>query len=42
MTDLMADRGPDAQDIWMDGNVGVRHTTLRTTSKQVSPQSVVN
>jgi asparagine synthase (glutamine-hydrolysing) len=31
MTDFMAFRGPDAQEIWVDGNVGFGHTMLRTT-----------
>lgn len=31
MTDFMAYRGPDAQDIWIDGHVGFGHTMLRTT-----------
>jgi asparagine synthase (glutamine-hydrolysing) len=31
MTDFMAFRGPDAQEIWIDGNVGFGHTMLRTT-----------
>lgn len=31
MTDFMSFRGPDAQEIWMDGNVGFGHTMLCTT-----------
>ena len=31
MTDYLAPRGPDAQDLWIDGNVGFGHTMLRTT-----------
>jgi asparagine synthase (glutamine-hydrolysing) len=31
MTDSMSFRGPDAQEIWIDGNVGFGHTMLRTT-----------
>ncbi|SRR6266404_132170 len=31
MTDFMAYRGPDAQETWIDGNVGFGHTMLRTT-----------
>src|SRR6476659_5073815 len=31
MTDFVAFRGPDAQEIWTDGNVGFGHTMLRTT-----------
>ncbi|MGI9066672.1 MAG: asparagine synthetase B family protein [Pyrinomonadaceae bacterium] len=31
MTDFMSFRGPDAQEIWIDGNVGFGHTMLRTT-----------
>lgn len=33
MTDFMTFRGPDAQDIWIDGNVGFGHTMLRTTGE---------
>jgi len=33
MTGLMSDRGPDAQDIWIDGPVGFGHTLLRTTAE---------
>jgi asparagine synthase (glutamine-hydrolysing) len=31
MTAFLAFRGPDAQDIWSDGPVGLGHTMLRTT-----------
>jgi asparagine synthase (glutamine-hydrolysing) len=31
MTDFMSFRGPDAQQIWIDGYVGFGHTMLRTT-----------
>src|SRR5260370_2251119 len=31
MTDSMTFRGPDAQEVWVDGNVGLGHTMLRTT-----------
>lgn len=31
MTEFMTFRGPDAQEIWTDGNVGFGHTMLRTT-----------
>lgn len=31
MTDFMSFRGPDAQEVWIDGNVGLGHTMLRTT-----------
>src|SRR5258706_5862826 len=31
MTDFMSFRGPDAQEIWIDDNVGFGHTMLRTT-----------
>src|SRR5215204_2143028 len=31
MTDYIAFRGPDAQMLWIDGNVGFGHTMLRTT-----------
>ena len=31
MTDLMSYRGPDAQEVWIDGNVGFGHAMLRTT-----------
>jgi asparagine synthase (glutamine-hydrolysing) len=31
MTGFMAFRGPDAQEIWIDGNAGLGHTLLKTT-----------
>ena len=31
MTDYMGFRGPDAQEVWIDRNVGLGHTMLRTT-----------
>ncbi len=31
MTEFMSYRGPDAQEIWIDGNAGFGHTMLRTT-----------
>ena len=31
MTDFMTFRGPDAQETWIDGNVGFGHTLLKTT-----------
>jgi asparagine synthase (glutamine-hydrolysing) len=31
MTNCMSYRGPDAQDTWIDGNVGFGHTLLRTS-----------
>ena len=31
MTSFMAFRGPDAQEIWLDGSTGLGHTLLRTT-----------
>ena len=31
MTSFMTFRGPDAQDVWVDGPVGFGHTLLRTT-----------
>jgi len=31
MTAFMAFRGPDAQDVWIDGPVGLGHALLRTT-----------
>lgn len=33
MTEFMSDRGPDYQQIWVDGNVGFGHTMLRTTKE---------
>jgi asparagine synthase (glutamine-hydrolysing) len=36
MTDHLAYRGPDAQEMWLDGQVGFGHTMLRTTFEQAS------
>lgn len=36
MTRYLASRGPDAQEIWIDGNVGFGHTLLRTTWESVA------
>jgi asparagine synthase (glutamine-hydrolysing) len=33
MTAFMALRGPDAQEIWIDGNAGLGHALLRTTGE---------
>ena len=33
MTGFMAFRGPDAQEIWIDGNAGFGHTLLKTTDE---------
>src|SRR5438045_2935572 len=33
MTDFMAFRGPDAQQVWCDGSVGFGHTLLRSTDE---------
>ena len=33
MTSFMAFRGPDAQEIWIDGNVGFGHALLKTTDE---------
>jgi asparagine synthase (glutamine-hydrolysing) len=33
MTNFLAFRGPDAQQLWVDGNVGLGHTLLRTTDE---------
>src|SRR5215831_16110323 len=35
MTDFMAFRGPDAQETWVDGNVGLGHAMLRTTDESL-------
>ena len=35
MTRFMAYRGPDAQEVWRDGAVGLGHTLLRTTRESV-------
>ena len=31
MTGFLKFRGPDAQEIWLDGSVGFGHALLRTT-----------
>jgi asparagine synthase (glutamine-hydrolysing) len=33
LTDLLAFRGPDAQQVWSDGPVGFGHTLLKTTAE---------
>ena len=33
MTGFMAFRGPDAQEIWIDGNAGFGHALLKTTDE---------
>src|SRR5213594_1956722 len=33
MTEFMSFRGPDAQQVWVDGNVGFGHTLLKTTEE---------
>ena len=33
MTAFMASRGPDAQEIWIDGHVGFGHALLKTTDE---------
>ena len=38
MTNFMSYRGPDAQDTWIDGNVGFGHTALHTTSETTTQQ----
>lgn len=43
MTEFMAYRGPDAQDIWINDHVGFGHTVLRTTfesQKEIQPCSL--
>ena len=35
MVALMAARGPDAQDVWADGHVGLGHAMLRTVPESV-------
>ncbi len=34
LTDFMSYRGPDAQRFWIDANVGLGHSLLRTTGEQ--------
>jgi asparagine synthase (glutamine-hydrolysing) len=36
MTEHLAYRGPDAQEMWYDGQVGFGHTMLRTTFEQAT------
>ncbi len=36
LTDFMGYRGPDAQEIWIDGHVGFGHTMLRTTTESLT------
>jgi asparagine synthase (glutamine-hydrolysing) len=38
MTEFMAFRGPDAQEIWVEGAVGFGHAMLRTTFEQAREQ----
>ena len=38
MTDAMAYRGPDAQNVWINGHVGFGHTLLRTTQESAREQ----
>jgi asparagine synthase (glutamine-hydrolysing) len=38
MTGFMAFRGPDAQNIWINGRVGFGHTMLRTTQESQKEQ----
>lgn len=38
MTQFMAYRGPDAQEVWIDGRVGFGHTLLRTTRESAREQ----
>src|SRR5438874_13616747 len=38
MTEYMAFRGPDAQQIWIDGHVGFGHALLRTTHESLHEQ----
>ncbi|MFB2972401.1 asparagine synthetase B [Aerosakkonema sp. BLCC-F183] len=38
MTAFMSYRGPDAQNIWFDGNVGFGNTLLRTTTESAREQ----
>lgn len=35
MTEFMSYRGPDEQQIWLDGNVGFGHAMLRTTKESL-------
>src|SRR5215510_11768612 len=38
LTRSMTFRGPDAQDVWLDRNVGLGHTMLRTTFASATEQ----
>src|SRR5437016_1845337 len=38
MTDAMSFRGPDAQEIWVQGHVGFGHTLLKTTDESEHEQ----
>jgi asparagine synthase (glutamine-hydrolysing) len=38
MTSFMAFRGPDAQEIWIDGGVGFGHALLKTTDESENEQ----
>ncbi len=38
MTDFMSSRGPDAQEVWVDGNIGFGHTMFRTTFEAETEQ----
>lgn len=40
MTSYMTFRGPDHQDLWLDGNVGFGHTLLRTTFESEDERGV--
>jgi asparagine synthase (glutamine-hydrolysing) len=42
MTDFMAYRGPDAQEIWSEGSVGFGHTMLRTTRESFNEHQPVS
>ena len=36
MTGSLAFRGPDAQEVWIDRNVGFGHTLLKTTEESAT------
>ncbi|MFB2835275.1 asparagine synthase-related protein [Floridanema evergladense] len=42
MTDFMSYRGPDYQQIWLDGNVGFGHTMLQTTRESLEEKQPFN
>lgn len=42
MTDFMSYRGPDSQQIWVNGNVGFGHTMLRTTKASLEEKQPFN